>query len=347
MSTTSSSALSPWGRTPIPTRRTKSRSRKPTCETLPGAGLPDGVRIKAGRALWTLGYLNEQHAHEDDFADRPLPYRAFLDNAYNDDGVEFSVVMPTESYTEIGGGAFRGSDMPFGGSEDGVDAWSGFVRVGDDLGRTGAWRVGAYILSGKSRNRGVVHEHEHDDEEEEEENGEHEPEPIEYFSEGMFTGDTQIYAIDFRATVAPTGNARQSEVILQGEYFWRKEDGTYTLPEEHLVVEGDGADREVHTEIETHPKRFDTTSSGWYLQAVYKFDPQWRIGMRYSELNPPDEAELKHDPNSISAMVDWTNSEFGRLRFQYNRETLAKDQRDNQFLLQYTMSLGAHAAHSY
>ena len=319
-------------------------------QTLPGAGLPDGVRIKAGRALWTLGYLNEQHAHEDDFADRPLPYRAFLDNAYNDDGVQFSVVMPTESYTEIGGGAFRGSDMPFGGSEDGVDAWSGFVRVGDDLGRTGAWRVGAYILSGKSRNRGVAHEHE--DEHGHEEGEEDEHDHAEYFSEGMFTGDTQIYAIDVRATIAPTGNARQSELILQGEYFWRKEDGAYTLTEEHLevgdpVTENGETVTPVETHIESETERFDTTSSGWYLQAVYKFDPQWRIGLRYSELNPPDEADLKYDPNSISAMVDWTNSEFGRLRFQYNRETLAKDQRDNQFLLQYTMSLGAHAAHSF
>ena len=35
-------------------------------QTLPGAGLPDGMRIKAGRALWTLGYLNELHVHGDD-----------------------------------------------------------------------------------------------------------------------------------------------------------------------------------------------------------------------------------------------------------------------------------------
>ena len=298
-------------------------------QTLPGAGLPDGVRIKAGRALWTFGYLNELHAHGDDFADRPLPYRAFLDNAYNDDGAEVSVVLPTESYTEIGTGMFRGSDTPFGGSEDGVDAWSGFIRVGDDLGRTGAWRIGGYILSGNSRNRGGGHGHEEEGahEEEEEEHGHDDA----FFSEGMFTGDTQLYGIDSRVTIAPTGNAREGELILQGEYFWQKEDGTYMLDEEP----------------EPETARFDSMSRGWYLQAVYRFDPRWRIGMRYSQLNPPDEAELDHDPNSFSAMVDWTNSEFGRWRLQYNRETLAKDRRDNQFLLQYTMSLGAHGAHSF
>ena len=42
-----------------------------------------GLNIKAGRAFWTLGYLNEHHAHADDFADRPLPYRAYLNKAFN------------------------------------------------------------------------------------------------------------------------------------------------------------------------------------------------------------------------------------------------------------------------
>ena len=46
-------------------------------------------------------------------------------------------------------------------------------------------------------------------------------------------------------------------------------------------------------------------------------------------------------------MADWTNSEFGRIRLQYNREELSGGATDNQFLLQYVMSLGAHAAHTY
>ena len=56
-------------------------------ETLAGAGLPDGLRAKAGRAFWTLGYLNEHHAHGDDFADRPLTNRVYLNAAFNDMGV--------------------------------------------------------------------------------------------------------------------------------------------------------------------------------------------------------------------------------------------------------------------
>ena len=65
------------------------------------------MSVKAGRAFWTLGYLNEHHSHTDDFADRPLPYRVFFNQAFNDDGAEVSYVLATDFYSEIGGGLFR------------------------------------------------------------------------------------------------------------------------------------------------------------------------------------------------------------------------------------------------
>jgi len=46
-------------------------------------------------------------------------------------------------------------------------------------------------------------------------------------------------------------------------------------------------------------------------------------------------------------MGDWTNSEFGRFRLQYNRENLDSGKADNQFIFQYIMSIGAHGAHAY
>jgi len=307
--------------------------------TLPGAGLPEGLRVKAGRALWTFGYLNEQHAHGDDFVDRPLPYRAFLDNAYNDDGLELSFVLPTELYSEIGGGLYRGDDTPFGGSEDGVNAWSAYARLGGDIGRDSAWRVGAYVLGGDSHDRGgVAHEHgdedEHEDEgeheDEDEHEGEHEDEDI--FADGLFTGSTRLYGADLRYTWAPTGNARDSELILQGEYFLRKEDGRYALMHE--------GEEEPDVEIAGD-------ATGWYAQAVYKFLPRWRIGARYARLSHPNAAGIDHDPYAVGAMIDWSNSEFGRIRLQYNHEALSDGERDNQYILQYVVSLGAHAAHSF
>lgn len=286
-------------------------------QTLPGIGLPTGMSIKAGRAFWTLGYLNEHHNHVDDFADRPLPYRAFLNGAYNDDGVQLSYVLPTNFYSEIGGGIFRADDFPFGEADgEDIGAWSAYARVGGDISDNQSWRAGGYILSGEAAGERTTNE-----------------------DVVTFIGDTDLYFADVRYTWAPTGNARQQEVTLQGEYFWRNEDGTYE-----------------DTDAATGTVNYDESSSGWYAQAVYKFLPQWRVGARYSQLESADtplalagsalDAE-GHDPVSYSAMLDWTNSEFSRIRLQYNYEELANDQDDNQFTVQYIMSLGAHGAHKY
>ena len=336
-------------------------------QTLAGSGLPDGVRLKAGRALWTFGYLNEHHAHGDDFSDRPLPYRAFLDGAYNDDGLQLSVVLPGDLYKEVGGGVFRGADTPFGGDEDsdGREAWSAYARIGGDVGSNSALRLGAYVLDGEAHGRsGGAHDHAHEDEHahDDHENGDEEEEHAhhEFFSNGSFTGDTRLLGVDFRLTMAPTGNARDSELIFQGEYFRRSEDGLYTLREEHEECADPGDTNEngtidnnetshghkvCETHVEEMAEALSGDANGWYAQAIYKFLPQWRAGARYARLSPPSAAEVD-DTSTVSAMLDWTNSEFGRVRLQYNRES-SGDMRDNQLILQYVMSLGAHAAHSF
>ena len=330
-------------------------------QTLPGAGLPDGMRIKAGRSLWTLGYLNELHAHTDDFADRPLPYQAFFGNAYNDDGVELSYVLPTGLYSELGGGLFRGDDAPFGDSSDGRRARSAYARLGGDIGRESAWRIGAYLLDGDSIERvGSGHGDEGDgdgdngdgdngdgDNGDNGDNGDgdngdghgDEEGRAAFFSEGAFTGSTRLYGVDLRYVWTPTGNARDGELVVQGEYFRRDEKGTYALAEEVELDAGEAPHREA--------LMTDAAASGWYAQAVYRFLPRWRIGARYARLSASADAELGRDPCAVAVMADWTNSEFGRIRLQFNREALAAGERDDQVILQYVMSLGAHAAHTF
>jgi hypothetical protein len=284
-------------------------------QTLPGIGLPAGARATFGRKFWTLGYLNEHHAHGDDFADRPLPYRVYLNKSFNDDGVEVSYVLPTDFYAEIGGGAFRADDFPAGGSVKGLGAWSLFGRIGSDIGDNQSWRFGGYYLNSDATDRKS--------------------------NEDMvtFIGESRLIAADLRYTLAPTGDASQSELILQAEVFQRSENGTY-----------EDADAGTGRVI------FDDSTRGWYAQGVYKFAPAWRIGARYSQmLSTAAPAGLVgsaldpggHDPHTISVMADWTNSEFGRIRLQYNHEELSSGADDDQLILQYVMSIGAHGAHAY
>ena len=46
-------------------------------------------------------------------------------------------------------------------------------------------------------------------------------------------------------------------------------------------------------------------------------------------------------------MLDYSNSEFSRLRFQVNRDESRLNEKDTQLYLQYIMSLGAHGAHGF
>lgn len=339
-------------------------------QTLPGAGLPDGMRLKAGRAFWTLGYLNEHHPHADDFVDRPLPYRVFVDKSYNDNGMQFAYVFPSDMFAEAGVGLFRGDDFPFGGSGTGRSVTSAYARLGNDIGSNQSFRIGAYVLNGSAAERNVAHAHGGDDDDSEDhatgdlhlddahqEHGDegqmaedaggahsdeqdmaghdvheehHDP-----LAEGVFSGDAALYGLDVRYTWAPTHNPADQEVTLQGEYFWRNEQGVYSNDEGEMAA-------------------VDGTSSGWYLQGTYKFNPAWRVGLRYSRLSPisaadvvSDEYEPEHNPYTVSLMGDWTNSEFGRVRLQFNRESLTHEEADDQLYLQYIMSLGAHGAHAY
>ncbi len=290
-------------------------------QSLPAFILPTGMSLKIGRAFWTLGYLNEHHSHTDDFSDRPLPYRAFLDNAFNDAGAQLSYVLPTDLYVEGGAGAFHGADHPF--SSDRGMSTSAFLRVGSDIGANHSFRIGASQLLGESLEG---------------------QERAFHGGELAFAGSTRMYIADFRYTWAPSGNARNMELSMQGEYFWYNDKGSY-----HVTAEEEA-------EVD-----FDGSYRGWYAQLVFKFHPEWRIALRHSNLQAADIPEELEDtaldakgfqPRASSFMIDWSNSEFSRLRIQYNREELALEgdhdaEVDEQFIIQYIVSIGAHAAHKY
>ncbi len=293
-------------------------------ETLSGIGLPDGLNIKLGRFYANIGYLNEHHDHTDDFADRPLPYRVFLNHAYNDDGIELSYVLPTELYTEIGASVFQGDDYPFGQSNgDGFSNYSAYIRLGNDIGYHQSWRLGLSYLSGKS------------------DGGRHSNEDL-----LTFFGENKFYIADFRYIWAPFGNPKNQEFSLQTEFFYRKEKGIYEDADLINIA---------NPEI-TGIGKINSTNSGWYVQAVYKFFPQWRIGARYSQLKGSSVPKSLtgsaldsdyYNPYNWSVMLDWTNSEFSRFRIQYTNEKTSHNREDHQFIFQYIMSIGAHSAHKY
>ena len=58
-------------------------------------------------------------------------------------------------------------------------------------------------------------------------------------------------------------------------------------------------------------------------------------------------SDYGYRPSRTSLMLDYSPSEFSRLRLQLARDNSRQSLTDNQLFVQYIMSLGAHSAHQY
>ncbi|MBS1209280.1 MAG: hypothetical protein H6R19_1678 [Proteobacteria bacterium] len=286
--------------------------------------LPAGFQTTAGRFFSGIGYLNSQHSHTWDFVDAPLAYQAFLGGQFKQDGVQMKWVAPTSTFVELGADLGAGENFP--GStrnKNGAGATALFAHVGGDVGASHSWRAGAGWLRTAPRDRS-------------------------YDAEDLagntvtnsFSGTSRLWLLDGVWKWAPNGNGERINLKLQGEYFRRHENGelAYDTASQNLT------------------DSYRSAQSGWYLQSVFQFMPRWRVGARYDQLSPgrvdyaSNEAyfvNTGYKPTRSTLMLDWSPSEFSRIRLQYAQDKAREGVRDDQIYLQYQMSLGAHGAHSF
>jgi hypothetical protein len=288
--------------------------------------LSNGLNVKAGRFLSSVGYLNSQHAHAWDFVDAPLAYQAFLGSQYKTDGLQTRWLAPTDQFFELGaelgnGGAFPGQDR----NKNGFGSAAVFAHLGDDIGESGSWRAGVSFLQTGAADRS------YDD--------------IDQFGHSFpvaFNGKSSIWIFDAIYKWAPFGNGTRTNFKLQGEVIQRKENGDLTA--------------------DSNSSAYISKQSGGYVQGVYQFMPAWRVGLRYDwlisgtpEIGLSGNGSTAKDFSSLtpynghrsSVMFDFNPSEFSRIRLQFARDQSRPDAVDNQIFLQYIMSLGAHGAHSF
>jgi hypothetical protein len=268
--------------------------------------LPLGISVTGGRFFSAAGYLNSFHIHADDFADRPLPYQAFFGGTYSVDGIQARWVAPTSLLVEIG------SEINWG---------NGFPASANEKTSPGAWtlfsKIGGDMGDSHSWQAGLSHTR---------------ADAVERggATSDLFTGDSDLTVADFVWKWSPQGNSASRSLKIQGEYFRRSEDGLFaSIP-------------------------YDGDQDGWYLQGVMKFAPMWRVGLRHDVVDASNGALLAgteiEDPGRTSyrdsLMLDWSPSEFSRLRLQYTSDNVLALS-DQQWYLQYIMSIGAHGAHQF
>ena len=305
--------------------------------TLQTLGLSNGFTLKAGRFFSGVGYQNQIHAHAWDFTDAPLAMKVFLGNRLSEDGIQLRWVAPTSLYFDLGAELGRGRAFPAstdgGRNKNGVGSSNLFAHLGDDLGSSVAWQTGLSYLSATPENRRFT--------------------DVDSTGTGVtnsFSGNTRLWVLDGVLKWAPNGNPTYNNFKLQGEYFRRKENGNLTYDT-------------LAQSLGTMTERYASRQSGWYLQGVYQFEPQWRVGYRYDQLSAGNTMLNLVASGALSAadfpilgassprrntlMVDWSPSEFSRVRLQFARDYARLGQPDSQIFLQYIVSLGAHGAHRF
>ena len=198
-----------------------------------------------------------------------------------------------------------------------------YAHAGGDIGTSQSWRAGLSMLRADAADQGLN------------------------FSAadgsllaGRFSGRSTVNVVDAVWKWAPDGNPTRRNFKLQGEYLRSRRDGT-------LLADPDGA---------ASSSGYRVTQSGWYLQGIWQFEPRWRVGARTEQVDPgtPDYGDNQalfsasgYRPRKNSLTLDFSTSEFARLRLQWARDLAREGQPDQQLFLQYQMSLGAHGAHSF
>jgi hypothetical protein len=294
--------------------------------------LNNGFTFKGGRFFSGTGYLNEIHSHNWDFADQPLVYQAFFGGAQlAEDGGQLRWLAPTDYFLELG--AEVGSGCSFPGTQRDSNSLSSdalFAHLGGDVGDSTSWRAGVSWLDARSSARA------YDD--------------VDQFGTPVtdaFSGTSRTWMVDGTLKWAPHGDPTYHLFKLQGEWMHRTEEGqlAFDVTGRNLL----GA--------------YNSSQSGWYLQAVYGFIQRWRAGLRYDSLSSgtPSIGLVSSgllplaafptlqsaSPERTTLMVDWSLSEFSRFRAQYAWDDARISERDRQFLLQYILAIGAHGAHKF
>jgi len=288
---------------------------------------PYGIAPKFGRFLSSIGYLNDQHQHAWDFYDAPLVYQAFLGGQYQNNGLQVKWVAPTDLFVELGAEIGSGESYPGNSrNKNGTGNGNAYVHVGGDVDASNSWRAGLSYLqtAAKDREYSQLDNTGND-------------------AQLDFTGKSKVAIADFVWKWSPNGNAQERNFKLQGEYFWRRENGD-------LTYDADGALGLTQT------GGYRSDQSGFYAQGVWQFMPTWRVGMRYDWLNPGSVdygtngaylGSTSFNPQRTAVMLDWTPSEFSRFRVQFQQAKLRPDFTDNEIFVQYILTLGAHGAHNF
>jgi hypothetical protein len=242
--------------------------------------LPWGLTLKAGRFLSGIGYLNERHSHDWSFSDAPLPYRAFLNSQYGDDGLQVRWLAPTDQFLEFGAEIFRGDAYPAAGAaHNGQGTVSAFVHTGDDINDASSYLAALSYLHTRAENRDT--------------------------DGHLFTGTGDLGIGSLVYKWAPGGNPTVRNLTLSSELFYGHEAGFF----DGIGEAQDRAGWYAQGVYQFVPQ----WSVGLRYSGLSSSDPGPALAGSLLD-------DFGHSPSAETALVEFDTSEFGRFRMQYTHD---------------------------
>lgn len=313
--------------------------------------LPAGLKIRGGKFLSGIGYLNDKHPHQWDFVDQNLAYRTLLgEHGLSDTGLRFTWLPKTGHwYTQLGLELLQGKEQTFATSglsvpdvradgqalaatsagklsapKAGPRLTTLYAKLSPDLGDKHTLQIG--LWGAYANQHQEVHDHSL-------ENPMSRVHALE--GKGKVWGSDWVYKYD----TGRYGGA--GSVKLVAEYLRQVKDLKIAFHESGALV---GA-----------PRKF--TQDGFVIQANYGIAPFWQAGLRYDATGLTNKIEgssglLREKGKSDRWTLALTRylTEYSLMRLQLSRANLwsgGVKEGVNQVFLQYQHSLGAHGAHSF
>ncbi len=204
-----------------------------------------------------------------------------------------------------------------------------FVHVGGDVGFSNSWRAGvSYLQTGaRSRESAVTDAFGND-------------------ATASFSGQERP-----RRTRTSCGSGRPTAIRitrnfkLQGEYMWRQASAETSRIDAALALRARERGAVLLAPERASTRRRSTSScrSGASARATTG-------SIREASTTAPtprSSATASFHPQRTTVMVDWTPSEFSRVRVQFGRRSSRPGFTDKELFVQYILSLGAHGAHNF
>ncbi len=308
--------------------------------------LPHGLAVKAGRFLSSMGYLNGQHPHEQDFAGGNLVYDALLGpHGMLDSGVQASWQVPVPFFLSVGVEALQGREQErFGAlvAQEDADAVvvsgaglsdeksgprSGvfYLKAAPYLGEKQSLQWGASWLQARQFQQ-VIDEDESlmDD-------------------QFALQGRQALWGLDVAYAYDAEGQNGTGDVEVVTEYLHLKKDMRVT-----------GADASAAVAV---GNKVTGRQDGLYVQVVYGVAPRWQAGIRHEVIgmkNALREGGMTHsmaDSHRTSVMMAYRPNAMSRLRVQWSSADIHDEAGDKtrlqQLSLGLTVALGGHAGHAH